>query len=329
MRKILWIVTVLWVCGLIAAARADTYPLTDGTSVTGDVISYNDDGVIFRESEDKYTDRIPWTKFSQEALKALAKNPKLTDYATPFIETPPPVPVQAQVNIHPVSRVELPPKQSVIGALFSSALGIIVILIVYAGNIYAGVEVAIFRAQPIALVAGVSAALPIVGPIIFLSMPTKVAPGADQQDMQMATGAPPEAAGAGAAAPAAHTPEAGGQPAEPTAEGAHAGGLHLASAPAQPAAALPPTQSYQRGQFTFNRRFFETKFSSFFGVARHGADKDMVLLVKTGRNQHVVERISRIAANEIHFEVAVGAGRQEVMVAFGEIQEIQLKHKDA
>jgi hypothetical protein len=39
----------------------------------------------------------------------------------------------------------------------------------------------------------------------------------------------------------------------------------------------PQTEVFQRGQFTFNRRFFETKFSGFFGMMRREADKDMVL----------------------------------------------------
>ncbi len=322
---------VLWVCGLLAAARADTYQLTDGTSVSGDIISYNDDGIIFHTPDDKYSDRIPWTKFSQDALKTLAENPKIQDYVEPFIEAPPPAPVQSQVQIRSVSRLALPPKQSVIGALFSSALGIIVILVVYAGNIYAGVEIAIFRARPIGLVAGVAAVLPILGPIIFMSMPTVVQAGAAEQDMQMATGAPPGAAAPAAPVSATAAPEAPTQSAgTPEAEHAPAeSSLHLAAATAQPAASLPETQIFQRGQFTFNRRFMETKFSGFFGIARHGSAKDMVLLVKTPRAQHVVHRITRIAANDIHFEVAAGAGFQEVMVPFGEIQEIKLKHKDA
>jgi hypothetical protein len=121
--------------------------------------------------------------------------------------------------------------------------------------------------------------------------------------------------------PAAATPaEAGAAPAS---------GLHVAATGWQAATAIPETQVFQRGQFTFNRRFFETKFSNFFGITRHGADKDMVLVVKTPKGQHIVERVSRIAANEAHFEVAVGTGRQEVMVPFGEIQEIQLKHRNA
>jgi hypothetical protein len=319
-RKILGIIIGFWLCGLIATASAETYQLTDGTSVTGDIISFNDDGIIFHTADDKYTDRVPWTKFSQDALKLLAKdpkNPKLAPFAEPFIETPPPAPAHANIQVRPVQRLELPPKQSVIGALFSSTLGVLVMLLIYAANIYAGFEVAIFRARPIGLVAGIAAVLPILGPIIFLSMPTLVPPGATEEDMQMETGAPPEAVGATPAAPQA---QAGG-----TTESVQV------AAPAgwQAAAAIPETQVFQRGQFTFNRRFFETKFSGFFGMTRHGANKDLLLIVKTPRGTHTVERISRIAANDVHLEVVHGGARQEIMVPFGEIQEIQLKHKDA
>jgi len=97
---------------------------------------------------------------------------------------------------------------------------------------------------------------------------------------------------------------------------------------APPAPPEPPqTEIFQRGQFMFNRRFFETKFSGFFGIVRREADKDKVLQVKTPHALFVAERISRIAANEVHFEVLRGDSRQELMVPFAEIQEIQLKHK--
>src|SRR5215469_15774793 len=119
MRRIVSIIIGLWLCGMLATANAETYNLTDGTSINGDVISFNDDGIVFRTGDDKYTDRILWTKFSQDALKLLAKNPKLKDLATPFIETPPPPRPQMEVNVHGVERLELPAKQSVVGALFS------------------------------------------------------------------------------------------------------------------------------------------------------------------------------------------------------------------
>jgi hypothetical protein len=54
-----------------------------------------------------------------------------------------------------------------------------------------------------------------------------------------------------------------------------------------------------------------------------------MLTVKTGRALFVVERITRIATNEMHVEVAQGAAKQEVMVPFAEIVEVQLKPKGA
>jgi hypothetical protein len=105
--------------------------------------------------------------------------------------------------------------------------------------------------------------------------------------------------------------------------------LHTEPAPTEPAAsALPPPTIFQRGQFTFNRRFIETKFAGFFAVVRRDADKDMVLLVKSARGQYFAERISRIAANDMHLQVRRGAATEEVMVPFQEIQEIRLQHKD-
>ena len=94
-------------------------------------------------------------------------------------------------------------------------------------------------------------------------------------------------------------------------------------------AALPETVTYQRGQFTFNRRFFETKFPGFFGVVRRDADRDMLLVIKTTRGEYDGRRISRIAANDLHLEIQNGSATEEVLIPFQEIQQIRHKHKDA
>jgi hypothetical protein len=312
-RRIFWTIFGLWLCGLFVAAGADTFPLTDGTSVTGDVISYDDHGVVFRLEVDKYSPRVPWTKFSQDALKQLAANPKIRPLAEPFIETAPVVErtKKTEVKVHEVSRLELPPKQSLFGALFSSSIGLVVLMLIYAANIFAGYEIAVVRSRPIALVTGVAVVLPILGPIIFLAMPVRVEPSK--------TAAPqPEAAPHTFAVPGAAQPVAAG--------------IHIVEASWQkeaPAAGSGAPQIFQRGQFTFNRRFFETKFSGFFSMIRRESEKNLMLTVKTGRALLVVERITRIATNEMHVEVAQGAAKQEIMVPFAEIVEVQLKPKGA
>ena len=114
------------------------------------------------------------------------------------------------------------------------------------------------------------------------------------------------------------------------AEGAsHPAGLKLAHSETEAKSTLPKTITYQRGQFTFNRRFFETKFPAFFGVVRRDAEKDLVLVIKSSRGEYAGQRISRIAANDLHLQVQRGHATEEVLVPFTEIQEIRLKHKDA
>ncbi len=290
------------------SARAETYSLADGTALVGDIVSFDDIGVKFRMGDGSYSDRVAWTKFSQDGLKELADNPKIKLLVEPFIEIPPSErPQKPEVKVHDVTRLELPASQSLFGALFSSSVGLFALILVYAANIYAGFEIAVVRARPKALVMGVSAVLPILGPIIFLAIPMH------------ADAIPVEAAVAG-------DPASFAMPGEPSAPGemqVTAGAFH------PPAASPDAGQIFQRGQFTFNRRFFETKFSGYFGVVRHGADKDMALVVKTGRALYQVERITRIASSDVHLEVMLGEVRQEVMVPFTDIQEIQLKPKAA
>src|SRR4029077_12510643 len=218
-------------------------------------------------------------------------------------------------NLKQPTRLPRPAAQSLFGALFSSGLGLFLLLVVYGATIYAGYEVAIFRAQPVPLVAGLSA-IPLLGvlaPIIFLAMPTKTQPIEQTWESQPATrpespdavnpmqgAAPPQQQPAGLRLAASATPEAAAQ----------------AAAPGEAKPTLPATQTFARGQFTFNRRFIETKFAGFFGVVRHGADKDMVMVVKAARGQYICNRITRIAANDFHVEVHHGHASEEIMIPF-------------
>jgi hypothetical protein len=323
-RKFQWIIFALWLGGRLAATGAQSFPLADGTTVSGDIVSFNDNGIIFRTGGDKYTDRLPWLKFSQDGLKQLAQNPKIDPYVEPFIlPAQPEHAPKPEVKIQDVPRLDRSSPASLFGGLFSSSVGLVALLLIYAANLYAGYEIALFRARPPGLVMGVAAVLPIVGPVIFLSMP----------GLRTTAGPPPPEAPAetpGAAAPGEAAPHRfvvpGVQVEEPKEQIHIATGSWEAGAP--PAPREPPeTEIFQRGQFMFNRRFFETKFAGFFGIVRRDADKDKVLQVKTPRALFVAERITRISAGEVHFEVLRGDLHQEVMVPFAEIQEIQLKHR--
>jgi hypothetical protein len=320
-----------WLIGglLAGPAYADTFNLANGETITGEVLvgSETDAGVQIKVGEGKY-ERVPWANFSQGDLKKFAKVQKLEPLVEPFIEITQEDKIRkTEVNIKQPSRLELPPKQSLVGALFSSGLGLLIVVLLYAANIYAGYEISIFRARPTAVVCGVSAALPLIGPIIFLSMPTKLLP------VEETWTSAPEAAPEGAVADAVNPMQAVGAE--------HPTGLRLAgTGPAdevqlgefqggEEKAAMPETVTYQRGQFTFNRRFFETKFAGFFSVVRRDADRDMVLVIKSSRGEYVGQRISRIAANDLHLQVQRGHASEEVMIPFAEVKEIRLRHKNA
>ncbi len=321
MRKIVWTIAGFWLCGLLAAAGAETYPLADGTTVSGDVVSFNDNGIIFRTPDDKYIDRMPWVKFSQDGLKKLAQTPKIKPFVDPFIMPAAPARIsKPAVKVSDVSRLDRSAPASLFGGLFSSGIGLLALLLIYGANLYAGYEIALFSARPVPVVMGVSAVLPFVGPVIFLSLP-------DFRETAAAEQMAAEAAPAPEVEPHRFVvPDAKPEEEIHIAAGSWQAGSSAAPPPSQ---AEAETEVFQRGQFMFNRRFFETKFAGFFGIVRREADKNKVLQVKTPRGLIVAERITRITANDAHFEVMRGDSRQEVMVPFAEIQEVQLKHKDA
>jgi hypothetical protein len=324
----------LLLCVLLAGiARADTFKLNDGTSVTGEIVSGNEGGLTLRLPDETYSKPIPWTSFSQGDLKKFAEDPglarfKLANFVTPFIEVTEEQRIKkTEVTVTQPERLKHVKADSLFGAMLSSSVGIFVIVLLYAAVIYAAYEVAIFRRRPIALVCGLAAipGLGLLSPILFLSLPERPLPGYEEETYQAEGAAPPE--------PAPSFTVPGMAPAAPAPGEAPAatdtGGLHLAHAPAPAKPALPQTQVFQRGAFMFNRRFFETKFPGFFGVVRRDAEKDLVLLIKSARGGYIVERISRISANDLHAQVRKGHATEEVMIPFTEVQEVQLKHKDA
>ena len=316
--------------GLLAgAAYAETYKLANGESLTGELLagSETEAGVQIKVADGKY-EKVPWGNFSQENLKKFAKVQKLEPLVAPFIEETQEEKIKkTEPNIKQPLRLERPARQSLVGAMFSSGLGLFIVLVLYGANLYAGYEVSIFRARPAAMVCGVSAALPLIGPIIFLCLPTKMGPPAETWEPA------PEVAAEGAVVGAVNPMQAEGaehpsalklaetQPSEGVTVG------HVEGGAQKPA--VPATTTYQRGQFTFNRRFIETKFPGFFGVIRRDADRDMVLVIKSTRGEYIGQRVSRIAANDLHLQVQRGHATEEIMIPFVEIQEIKLKHKDA
>jgi len=332
-----WAIFVFCLCGwALPMPGADTYSLADGSTLTGDVITFSDTGIKFRLPDDRYTEQMPWTQFSQDGLKQLAQNPKIRPLVEPFIELPPVARVHQadHINLRPVTHLDRPARQALLGAMFSSSVVLFLLLLIYAASLYAGFEVAICRGRPIPVVMGLAAVLPVVGPAIFFLLPTHQPP-AQSDSVTPAEAEAAQAAGTPATATASGpygTPGApgasGGVDTPVTTDLAELAGIQVSAMPAVPAEPAV-LQVYKRGQFTFNRRFMETKFAGFFPAVRSAADEKLDFTVKLPKGYYLVHRITNIGMNDVHFEIFQEGVSQEILVPFADIQEITLKSKTA
>ena len=190
----------------------------------------------------------------------------------------------------------------------------------YLGNLLAAFEVAAYRGRPAALVCGLSVILPVIAPIIFLSLPPAEGSYADhgESDSEFEPEEEPAAPTAPPPAPTAGSP---GIPAMGQ------GKLGLKKSAAPQGGGTAQAKVYTRSDTDFNRHFFETTFSEFFRVVPSASIKDMVLEFKGTKKEYVAKRVSRISGNEIHLQLI--DGKNEVGITFGEIIQVSLRHKNA
>jgi hypothetical protein len=287
--------------------------MANGNTMVGRIASADEDGVVlWREDVNQFSQRVPWVSFSQETLKRIQQNPDLSEFVEIFIEIDPseipPSKAAARIVVREVQgRIPRPsPTPSFFGA-FMSPIGLLLLILLLGGNLYAALEVARFRLLNPALVCGISFVLPIAGPIIFLALPTS-------ESQPAATEVPAEDLAASSMA-------------VPSTAERSAGGLSIAAAEKTAAsAAHTQPQIYQRGEHTFNRRFFESKFPGFFRVVIGDAERDLVLVFRTPKQEFIGKRISRISTNELHLVLLAGG---EKSISFSEVTSVILKHKDA
>ena len=317
-RRLVRILSCLFVAaGWTWSGAAATFSLNDGQTISGDVSSGTAQGLILRKGEGEFTPRIPWTNFTQSALKQLSSNPKIKPFVESYLELEEPEPSAGKkktITADPKvpERMERPDPKAGMGGLFKNGLILTLIFLIYAANVYAGFEVALFRNYPPAVVCGVAAVAPILGLIVFLCMPTRLHKSHDELAAESMAHHAPE--------PVAH---AHGQAHD------HHGAGEAAEQSAAPAApAVPQAVVYLRGQTTFNRRFFETKFAGFLRMVPGEAEKDKVIEVKSSRGDYVGTRLARVQPSEIYLQVTKSGASSEVMIPFTEILEVKVRQRE-
>lgn len=296
----------LFCCAGLNPSLAASYTLEDGTTIVGEPLlsTASDAGVKIRQGDGTYQD-VSWGAFSQKDLKQFAKNERLVEFVEPFIIiTAEDKAKMTEVDIKDVKRLSRPERGSVIGSLFGSGLGWFIVLLVTAANVFAGYEIAIFRARNVWMVAGL-AAIPFAGfvsNIVWLSLPTYIEQEPEPTEEELAE--------IEMQRPEFKVPLAG----EIEAAQAAAEGRDLS---------VPKDEVFARGKFTFNKRFFETRFADFFGTVRRGDHKFDYMVIKTPREHIVADRITRVTVTDVHVNAIKGA-TGEVGVKFAELQEVRL-----
>lgn len=310
LRLLFLVLFGLWQCSV--ATPGAEFRLSNGDIVRGEAVSFNDDGLVVRLDIGGHSPRISWSKLTQETLQRLAANPEAAGFVEPFIEIPPAPKDKEEekvIQLKPVPRVEQVENPNFF-ASFVTPAGLMILLVLLAANVYAAYEIAHYRRRSPGLVCALSILFPIVAPALVLAMPS--AEPADIEAPELTEPAAAQALGKATTGPLAHTPMATG--------------LSIAQGEkVDTAAGGGAPQIYKRGEFTFNRRFIETKFPSFFRLVQSDADKDLILIVRAGKDEHTVKRISRISSTDVHLQLTRGG---EVSVPFPEISEIQVRHKD-
>jgi hypothetical protein len=91
---------------------------------------------------------------------------------------------------------------------------------------------------------------------------------------------------------------------------------------------LPAPVVFHRGEFSFNRRFFETKLAGFFRLVPGEAQKDLVVYIQASRGEFVGRRITKVTPGELYLQVFKNDATADEMIPFVEILEVQIRHKD-
>lgn len=298
--------TLLCLLGCLTAFRsvAADYKLIDGTALSGEIITADKDAFVLRLEGGGYSSRIDWGKLTDESLLAMSKHPKAARFVEPYVTLPTAEEVRRErkpLKVSEPQRVTNPKGSKGAFAALMTPGGLFFLGLMYLANIFFGFEVARFRWRPPALVCGLSAVLPIIGPLIFLAMP-KWTPPEEVNATQ-------EAMAATTLAVADSGPSLVQQMGLRTGGGAHG------------SEDIP--RSFKKGEFNFNRRFFETQFGMFLASAKPEEAAGLVMEFTTSSGHLVANKINRMNASEVIVQVV---GGEEAPVDYGQILDVTLRH---
>ena len=138
-------------------------------------------------------------------FRSFNKDPKIQKFVADLIE----IQLEEKTNtrpaitLKPIQRIDKPSSEGLRG-LMGSPVGMLLLLLIYAANIYIAFEISVYRNYHPALVAGLAAVLPVLAPLVFICIPTRIPPTEEEYDPN----APPEQTPTLAVKSSRPTPEA-------------------------------------------------------------------------------------------------------------------------
>jgi hypothetical protein len=262
-------------------------------------------------SPKEFQDSIPWIVGGALKVLAESKDPYAQYYAEPFIEIPledlkaKTVKPPPRIVVAEVDRVaSYHPAPGFLSAWLTPA-GLLILVSLYAGNLVAGYSIARFRRKQPALVCGISAILPVVGPAIFMVQPEQAPAPVEVFEEELTD-----------------QPEAKELVASTGASALTKTMTRAATVKDSAAAGYEPA-IYKKGDITFNRRFFETKFPTFFRPVLGQKEKTVMFVINEGGKFHEGIRFSRVTTGEIYLVPMAGVG--EISISIAAIDSVEVK----
>lgn len=336
-----------------AAKVSGTFSLTNGTKIVGTIFRVRDRGITFRKDTGSLSKTIKFGEFTKADLKKLVEaSEDVRQYAAGLLQMEPgsggggsaiPVkPPPSRKTLEPPSytevedRPELPEPISIFGAYFGTKPGMLMLLLIWAGNLWAAHFIGIYRKWPKFMVPGIAAVAPIVGPAVILGMKPKKSEKKETVMDKDADEKPAKKKGA-VAKPVAKAKVVTAKPGAGAAAGRAGAGAAKAKQPAQQAPMAAPKQpgagpkkleeaSYAKGAVNINKRFIETKFAPFFKLVPDEPYRSGWMCFITPRGEFWAKRIPKITQTDLTIQCPQeGGGTLDQVLQIAEVTEIHIR----
>jgi len=154
----LW--TLCW-AGSIHAAEDHPFTLENGNVIEGYIADMNEETLVIRRKTGDFSERLELVYLSQDTLNWIKEQPEYASkgydvLVDPYLELPeeeikPPIinVKEPERPLKPVTR-----EDASFMASLGSPIGLLLVVVLYLGNLYAAFHIALFMSRPVPLVCG-------------------------------------------------------------------------------------------------------------------------------------------------------------------------------